>query len=136
MSDLHPERKLRPILKTRLNAPAIHTLATPPTPGTLDRSRRFRQLSTAYPKLHTTINEVANKHCAYEGTTDKRSILRILLDVTDAITCKDAQLQDKLRSLAFEEVCSLLNIDGCLVSEIQKTLLRCCRDKFSCLPCL
>lgn len=129
-----PKTKLPQIA---LNAPVIHSLATiaertPQTPYTLDRSRRYRTLAAAQPRLPYIIDETTSKYAHLHRTTDKKSILRILLSVCDAFTEDDPVLRQRLQDLAFEEVCSLLQIDSCYVEEIKKQLKRLCKDKCSC----
>lgn len=109
--------------------------ATPATPGTMDRGRRYRALVAVEPRLPHIIEHTTRKFAHLAGSQDKKGVTEILLTILGSFTIDDATLRKRVQDLAFESVCAQLGIDRCIYQEIQSQVDRCCRDRFACLPC-
>ena len=106
------------------------TPSTPLSPKTSDRRKAIRSLTVQKPDLPNVIDTLVATNQHLVQTTDKKSILQLLLTVMEAIVEPDPLVAEKIQREAFKEICSRLRIEECLVDVVLKELNKCCAKKW------
>jgi len=106
------------------------TPSTPLSPKTSVRRQTIRSLAVQTPSLPSVIDVLVATNQHLVQTTDKKSILQLLLTVMEAIIEPDPVLAEKIQREAFKEICDRLRIEECLVDVVILELNRCCARKW------
>jgi hypothetical protein len=103
---------------------------TPLSPKTSVRRNAIRTLAIQTPNLPSVIDTIVATNLHLTATTDKKSILQLLLAVMEAIVEPDPLVAEKIQREAFREICDRLRIEECLVDVVLKELNKCCARKW------
>lgn len=136
MSSSIPRLDIHPFLLPSVGCSVInHTKtpvnkSTPLSPKTSDRRHTIRSLAIQKPDLPNVIDTLVATNQHLVQTTDKKSILQLLLTVMEAIVEPDPVVAEKIQREAFREICSRLRIEECLVDVVLNELNKCCARKW------
>jgi hypothetical protein len=133
-----PRASLTPIIPPRkLGVPLptdIHTLASPlsgnATPYTTQRRRTYRDFPAPIKdRVQSICAGMTLSFAHLQGTSDKKSVLQLLIAICEAVTEPDPKLREQMESLIFTEVAARLGISRCVVTESLRLVQRCCTKR-------